>query len=152
MMAPGRMNPTMDVLRPPWWYWAAAIIAVLWTLLGVVAWTMDLTMDAEAIAELTPAQQSLYAVRPQWVFVLYGVAVFSAFAGAIGLLLRKRWVTTLFLVSLAAVVVQFAWILFGMDAIGVMGAGEALPFPMMIVLFAVFLLWFARYARRHGWI
>lgn len=138
--------------KPPWWYWAAAVIALLWTLLGVVAWTMDLTMDPARLAEMSPAQQDLYAARPQWVFVLYAVAVFSGFAGAIGLLLRKRWVTTLFLLSLLAVVVQFGWILFGMDAIGTLGAGEALPFPIMIVLFAVFLLWFARYARRHGWI
>jgi hypothetical protein len=138
--------------RPPWWYWAAVVIALLWTLLGVVAWTMDLVMDPAALAELSPQQQALYAARPQWVFVLYAVAVFSAFAGAIGLALRKRWVTTLFLLSLVAIVVQFGYILFGMDAIGVLGAGEALPFPIMIVLFGVFLLWFARYARRHGWI
>jgi len=138
--------------RPPWWYWAAAVIALLWTLLGVVAWTMDLMMDPAALAELPANQQALYVARPAWVFVLYAVAVFSAFAGAIGLLLRKRWVTTLFLLSLAAVVVQFGYILFGMDAIELLGPGEALPFPLTIVLFGVFLLWFARYARRHGWI
>ena len=138
--------------RPPWWYWAAAIIALLWTLLGVVAWTMDLMMDPAALAQLSPEQQALYAVRPQWVFVLYAIAVFSAFAGAIGLLLRRRWVTTLFLVSLAAIVIQFGYVLFGMDAIGLLGPAQALPFPITIFLFGVFLLWFARYARRHGWI
>ena len=36
--------------RPPWWYWAAAIIGLLWTLLGVIAWTMDLMMDPAALA------------------------------------------------------------------------------------------------------
>ena len=138
--------------RPPWWYWAAAIIALLWTLLGVIAWTMDLMMDPAALAELPANQQALYVARPAWVFVLYAVAVFSGFIGAIGLLLRQRWVTTLFLLSLAAVVVQFGYILFGMDAIGLLGPGEALPFPLTIVLFGVFLLWFARYARRHAWI
>ena len=138
--------------RPPWWYWAAAIIALLWTLLGVIAWTMDLMMDPAALAELPANQQALYMARPAWVFVLYAVAVFSGFIGAIGLLLRQRWVTTLFLLSLAAVVVQFGYILFGMDAIGLLGPGEALPFPLTIVLFGVFLLWFARYARRHAWI
>src|SRR5690606_13210415 len=68
-------------IRPPWWYWAATVIALLWTLLGVVAWTMDLMMDPAALAEMSEAQQALYAARPQWVFVLYAVAVFSAFAG-----------------------------------------------------------------------
>ena len=138
--------------RPPWWYWAAAVIALLWTLLGVVAWTMDLMMDPAALAALPEGQQALYVARPAWVFVVYAVAVFSGFAGAIGLLLRRRWVTTLFLLSLVAIVIQFAYILFGMDAIGLLGPGEALPFPITIILFGVFLLWFARYARRHGWI
>ena len=64
--------------------------------------------------------------------------------------LRKRWATTWFLVSLVAVVIQFGYTLFVMDAIGLLGTGMALPFPLVIIAFAVFLLWFARYARRHG--
>jgi hypothetical protein len=78
--------------------------------------------------------------------------VFSGLIGAIGLLLRKRWATTYFLVSLIAIVVQFGYTLFVMDAIALLGPAMALPFPIVIAAFAVFLLWFARYARRHGWI
>lgn len=144
------MNAPMA--RAPWWYWAVAVLALLWMLLGVFAWIMDLRMTPEQLATLDPGQQQLYAARPQWVFVVYAIAVFSGLAGAIGLLLRKRWATTYFLVSLVAVVIQFGYTLFVMDAIGVLGAGMALPFPLVIVAFAVFLLWFARYARRHGWI
>lgn len=144
------MNAPMA--RAPWWYWAVAVLALLWMLLGVFAWIMDLRMTPEQLATLAPGQQQLYAARPQWVFVVYAIAVFSGLAGAIGLLLRKRWATTYFLVSLVAVVIQFGYTLFVMDAIGVLGAGMALPFPLVIVAFAVFLLWFARYARRHGWI
>ena len=138
--------------KAPLWYWAVALLATLWMLFGVLAWVMDLRMTPEQLALLPDAQQQLYALRPQWVFLVYAVAVFSGLAGAIGLLLRKRWATTWFLVSLVAVVVQFGYTLFGMDAIGLLGPGMALPFPIVIVAFAVFLLWFARYARRHGWI
>ena len=138
--------------KAPWWYWAVALLATLWMLFGVLAWVMDLRMTPAQFAQLSDAQQQLYARRPQWVFLVYAVAVFSGLAGAIGLLLRKRWATTWFLVSLLAVVVQFGFTLFAMDAIGVLGPGLALPFPVVIVAFAVFLLWFARYARRHGWI
>ena len=144
------MNAPMA--RAPWWYWAVAVLALLWMLLGVFAWTMDLRMTPEQLAALSPGQQQLYAARPQWVFLVYAVAVFSGLAGAIGLLLRKRWATTWFLVSLVAVVIQFGYTLFVMDAIGLLGPGMALPFPLVIIAFAVFLLWFARYARRHGWI
>jgi len=138
--------------KAPWWYWAVAGLATLWMLFGVLAWVMDLRMTPAQLAQLPDAQQQLYALRPQWVFVVYAIAVFSGLAGAIGLLLRKRWATTWFLVSLVAVVVQFGYTLFGLDAIGLLGTAMALPFPIVIVAFAVFLLWFARYARRHGWI
>lgn len=138
--------------RAPWWYWAVAILALAWMLLGVFAWSMDLRMTPAQLATLLPGQQQLYAARPQWVFVVYAVAVFSGLAGAIGLLLRRRWATTWFLVSLLAVVVQFGYTLLVMDAVRLLGPGLALPFPAVIVAFAVFLLWFARYARRHGWI
>lgn len=138
--------------KAPWWYWAVAILATVWMLFGVLAWVIDLRMGPDDLARLDEAQRQLYASRPQWVFLVYALAVFSGLIGAIGLLLRKRWATTWFLVSLAAVVVQFGYTLFGMDAIGLLGPALALPFPIVIVAFAVFLLWFARYARRHGWI
>ena len=138
--------------KAPWWYWAVAILAVVWMLFGVLAWTMDLRMSAGQLAQLPEAQQQLYATRPQWLFVVYAIAIFSGLVGAIGLLLRRRWATTFFLVSLVAVVVQFGYTFLAMDAIRLLGPAQALPFPIVIVAFAVFLLWFARYARRHGWI
>ena len=138
--------------KAPWWYWAVAILAFVWMLFGVLAWTMDLRMGAEQLAQLSDAQQQLYAARPQWLFAVYAIAVFSGLAGAVGLLLRKRWATTFFLLSLVAIVVQFGYTLLAMDAIALLGPAEALPFPIVIFAFGVFLLWFARYARRHGWI
>jgi hypothetical protein len=138
--------------RPPWWYWAVAILALVWMLFGVVAWCLDLMLSPAQLAQLPAAQQELYLIRPQWLFVVYAVAVFGGLAGAIGLLLRRRWATTFFLVSLAAIVVQFGYTFLAMHAMQVLGAAQALPFPIVIFAFGVFLLWFARYARRHGWI
>jgi hypothetical protein len=138
--------------RVPWWYWAVAILATLWMLSGVANWILDWRMGAEQLAQLSDGQRQLYASRPYWVFVVFGIAVFSGLAGAIGLLLRKRWATTWFLVSLVALVVQLGYTIVGMHAIQVLGAGHVLPFSIVLLGFGVFLLWFARYARRHGWI
>ena len=138
--------------KAPWWYWAVAILALLWMLSGVANWVLDLLMGPEQLAQLTAAQQQLYQSRPRWVFVAFGVAVFSGLAGAIGLLLRKRWATTYFLLSLVALVVQLGYTIFGLHAIEVLGAAHVLPLSVALLAFGVFLLWFARYARRHGWI
>ena len=45
--------------RAPWWYWAVAVLALLWMLLGVFAWTMDLRMTPEQLAALSPGRDIL---------------------------------------------------------------------------------------------
>lgn len=146
------MNTTSAAGKPPTWYWVVSGIAVLWMLLGVVAWVMDLMTDETTVAEFSEAQRQLYAARPQWLFVVYGVAIFSGLAGSIGLLLRKPWASMLFAVSLVAIIVQFGYTFFGLHAVQLLGAAAAIPFPLVIFVIGVALLWFANRARKMGWI
>jgi hypothetical protein len=87
----------IDPRRPPGWYWVVGVLVALWMLLGVVAWCVDLGMTAERLAAMPQAQQQLHASRPAWLFVVYGVAVFSGLAGAIALLARRKAAKPLFL-------------------------------------------------------
>jgi hypothetical protein len=137
---------------PPRWYWIAATLAFLWMGMGVMAWLVDLRMDDAAMAELTAGQRTLYETRPQWVFVVYGIATFGGLAGALGLLLRKAWATPLLAISLVAVIVQFGYTFLGLDAIGLLGAGEALPFPITIIAVCAAVLWFSMRAKARGWL
>jgi hypothetical protein len=146
------MNTTTAANKPPTGYWVVSGLALLWMLFGVAAWVMDLMTDEASLAQLSEAQRQLYAARPQWLFVVYGVAIFSGLAGALGLLLRKAWAVTLLAVSLVAVIVQFGYTIFGMKAVQVLGAAAALPFPIVILLIGIALLWFASRARRSRWI
>ena len=146
------MNTTSAAGKPPTWYWVVSGLALLWMLFGVMAWVMDLMTDEAALAELSEAQRQLYAARPQWLFVVYGVAIFSGLAGSIGLLLRKSWASMLFGVSLAAIIVQFGYTFIGMHAVQVLGAAAAIPFPLVIFPIGVALLWFSRRARTLGWL
>lgn len=137
---------------PPRWYWVVAALAFLWMCVGLMAWIMDLRMDAEALAQLPDGQRTLYETRPQWVFIVYGIATWSGTLGALGLLLRKTWATPLLALSLAAVAVQFGYTIIGMDAIGVLGAGTALPLPVTILVLGAVVLWFSMRARERGWL
>lgn len=138
--------------KPPTWYRIAAILGVIWMLFGVMAWVMDFTMDAAALSQMSEAQQQLYATRPQWLFVVYAVAIFSGLAGAIGLLLRKGWATVALAISLAAVIVQFGYTFVAMHAVRLLGAAAALPFPIVIFAIGAFLLWLSLHAKKSGWI
>ena len=144
------MNTTSAASKPPTWYWVVSGLAVLWMLFGVMAWVMDLMTDEAGLAEMSEAQRQLYAARPQWLFAVYGVAIFSGLAGAIGLLLRKSWASMRFSLSLAAIIVQFGYTFFGLHAVQVLGAAAAIPFPLVIFLIGVALVWFARQSRKVG--
>lgn len=138
-------------IKPPTWYWVASAIALIWMLIGVMSWVMDLMTDEAALAQMSEAQQQLYRARPSWIFVLYAIAIFGGLAGAIGLLMRKRWSVTALAVSLVAVVVQFGYILGAMDAIALLGFAAAAAFPIVIFLIGAALLWFASHAKKSGW-
>jgi hypothetical protein len=142
---------TVAIPRPPRWYWIVAGVAVAWMLFGVMAWFMDLMTDEAALARMSEAQRQVYAARPQWIFLLYGVAIFSGLAGAAGLLLRKGWSTTALAVSLAAVIVQFGFLFLAMDTLRLLGPG-AVVFPLVIFLVGVFLLWLSIHARNCSWL
>ena len=146
------MATTTAAMKPPTWCWVVSGLAVLWMLFGVMAWVMDLMTDEAALAEFNEAQRQLYAARPQWLFVVYGVAIFSGLAGAIGLLLRKSWASMLFALSLVAIVIQFGYTFLALHAVQVLGAAAAIPFPLIIFLIGVALLWFANRSRKVGWI
>ena len=139
-------------IKPPTWYWVVSVLALIWMLFGVFAWTMDFLMDEAALAQMTDAQRQLYSVRPQWLFIVYAIAIFSGLVGAIGLVMRKAWAIPAFWISLIAIVIQFGYTLFGMDAIRLLGAAAALPFPIVIFAIGAALLWFAIRAKKSGWI
>ncbi|APF39573.1 hypothetical protein BOQ54_19035 (plasmid) [Chelatococcus daeguensis] len=145
------MVPISATGRPPSWYWLVSGLALLWMLFGAMAWTVDLMTDEATVAGMREAQRQLYAARPQWLFAVYGLAILSGLAGALGLVLRKGWAMPAFAVSLAAIVLQFGYTFLVMDAIGLLGF-VAVPFPLFIFAIGVFLLWFAAQARRRGWI
>ena len=143
---------TTSNTNPPKWFWIASALALVWMIFGVLAWGADLMMDSATLAEMSAAQQQLYANRPQWLFVVYAIAIFTGFVGAIGLLMRKRWAVAAFAVSLCAIVVQFGYTLTAMDAIGLLGPASALPFPIVIFTIGALLLGLSIKAKDAGWL
>jgi hypothetical protein len=138
--------------KPPKWYWIVSSLALVWMLIGVMAWTADLMADEASLAQLSEAQRQLYVSRPQWLFAVYAIAIFSGLAGAIALLLRRAWARVAFAISLAAVIVQFGYTFLVLNAIELLGAGEALTFPLVIFAIGLALLWFSVYAKNSGWL
>lgn len=137
---------------PPRWYWIASGLAVLWTLFGVMALLTDPVFNEAALADMSEAQRQLVAARPGWLYADYAIATLGGLAGAIALLLRRAWAVPLLTLSLVAVVVQFGYVLFVMDAIAVLGAAASVPFPLVIFCIGALMLWLALHARGRNWL
>ena len=128
----------MNVAASPVLYRFVAVFALLWNLVGLAMFCMQVTLTPQAVAALPPEQQQIHAAMPGWVYVFFGIAVVSGVLGSLGLLLRRRWAVPLLLVSLLGVVVQMAsayavtpvWAL-----TGVTGA----VFPLLLVLVCLLL-------------
>ena len=140
----------MQNTAPRWLLWVS-IILLLWNLMGVGAFVSQWMMSADQLATLPPEQQAMWAKMPSWAWAAYAVAVFAGTAGAIGLLLRKKWAVPLFLLSLLSVLAQFAYPFIIAGGLTTLGA-TALIFPALIILVAIVQWRFAVAGRANKWL
>lgn len=127
------------------------IVALLWNLMGVYVYLMQVTMSAEALALLPEAEQALMESLPAWATGAFAIAVFSGLLGCVGLLLKKAWSVPVFLVSLIAIVLQFTHWLFMTNSREVHGS-EVFIMPVLVTAIGVFLLWYSRDAKAKSWL
>ncbi|MCP4456622.1 MAG: hypothetical protein GY816_01130 [Cytophagales bacterium] len=136
---------------PPIWYWIVSIVALLWNSMGVSEYLRQAYMTAEELAKLPADVQEMYPDVPAWVTATFAIAVFGGTIGAILLLLRKRLAVVIFGLSLLGVIVQWTYLLFVAKIEGLTDGGQ-IVMPILIPLFSVLFVWFAKTAKDKGWI
>ena len=130
--------------KTPWWFWVVAILALLWNLMGVMAYLGGAFGGEALIIEAYGDEGGRVMLgRPAWATAAFAIAVFGGTIGCIALLLRRSWAKWLFIVSLLGVLLQNLWGFFLSDASKYMLDFDKIMVPMVIII-AVFLLWFAR--------
>jgi hypothetical protein len=134
----------------PQWFKVVAIIALIWNLLGVLAFVGQMFITPEMLSALPIAEQELYANTPIWATVAFAIAVFSGAFGSLFLLMRKSFSTPLLIFSLGGVLVQNVHSFFISNSIEVYGPGGMIM-PAMIILLATYLVWLAKKAQAQGW-
>ncbi|MBU8975809.1 MULTISPECIES: hypothetical protein [unclassified Lysobacter] len=132
-------------------YWIVAALALLWNLLGVLMFCMQLAATPGQIAMMPPEQRLILESTPSWLQAAYGVAVFGGVLGAIGLLMSRRWAATFFLLSLLGLIVQIVGTFTVTPAWAALGPA-GLIMPILLLLIALFLLSYARRAAARGWL
>jgi hypothetical protein len=134
----------------PKWFKPVVIIALLWNILGCVAYLNDVMLKPEDVAKMDAAMQAMYNARPAWAVAATALAVWGGALGCILLLLRKRLATPVFMVSLAGVLVQDTAMFTLTDAAKTAGAPVFILQALVLVV-CVLLLLLSRKAAQNGW-
>lgn len=140
----------MTTSKPATWFWIVSGIALLWNLLGVMAYIAQVTLSPEALQALPENERTLIEATPAWATGAFAIAVWGGTLGAILLLLRRTFATPILIISLIGVVVQMIHAFFISNSIEVYGPG-GMAMPAMVMIFAIFLIWFSRKAAASGW-
>ena len=141
----------MHAVKCPPWYWAVAVLALLWNLFGLFSFYYHLTASPDIVSTWPDVQQRIAAETPRWIFVPFAVATIGGVLGSLGLLLGRRWAVPVLLLSLLAILVQFGSIYAITPTWALTGIGGAI-LPLCIALVGLFLWWYARRAAARGWL
>lgn len=138
-------------VKPPVWFWVVSVIALLWNLLGVMNYLNQAFNQVALMEAMDQAQREVFEGIPAWATAAFAIAVFSGTLASIGLLVRKKWARPLFIVSLVAVVIQFAHWLFISNAVEAFGP-STYGMPVVVVLIGIYLIFFAKKGIEKGWL
>lgn len=136
--------------RAPGWFRIAAVLALLWNLVGVWSYLSKVGMAPEMM-EMSPEEVALAASMPVWATAGFAIAVFAGALGSLGLILSKAWARLLLIVSLLGMLVQFCWWLLLSGAMERMGP-SIVAMPAVVVVIGVLLVWLANLGVRRGWL
>ncbi|MGB8326889.1 MAG: hypothetical protein WCE48_04850 [Steroidobacteraceae bacterium] len=139
------------LVKTPWHLWLIGVIAVLFNSIGVFDFVMSMARGAEyqASAGMTPAQIAHYQHMPIWMTVVWAVGVFGAFLALILLLLRKKLALPVFVLSLAAFLIDLLYTYVLTDGGAVMGRQMAITSAVIAGLL-VFFSWYSRFTAVRG--
>ena len=138
--------------KPPAWFWIVSVVALLWNLMGAMAYLAQAFITDEGKAMLPSDQLELLENTPAWATAAFAIAVWAGVLGSIGLLVRKKWARPVLLLSLFGILVQMAYAFFMTNAAEVYGAIQGVVMPLLLIGIGIGLVLFAKSSQNKGWI
>lgn len=137
--------------RTPVHLWIVGVLALLWNAIGAFDYlATELKLDFY-MSQFTEQQLAYFYGFPAWAVAGWAFGVWGGLAGAVGLVLRRRWAAWAFAVSLAGMAVSSLYTLVLSNGAEVMGTSGAV-FSAVIWVAAIFLLLYARVLAKRGFL
>jgi hypothetical protein len=130
------------------WFMAAAVASVLFMGLGCIMYLMHVMANPNT---LPLDQRAAFDAEPLWVTAANAVAVWVGLAGAILLVMRRKFAEPALLVSLVAVLVWLAGLIVVGPLREAMSANDLLV-AIVVTALTWTIYWFARHSRQRGWL
>ena len=138
-------------VKIPVWYWIVAGLLTLWNAFGVFDFLATNLMSEAYLQAYTPEQRAFFTGFPLWFIIIWGLAIFTAFFGALSLLLKKSWAVMLSMASVALYVLSSVYTLLIAGGMALMGT-TGMVMSAVIFVILVFQAGFARWARNRGFL
>ncbi len=143
------MVDTLDP-KPGFSFWTISAVALVWNLLGFMLYLMQVTATPETLAAAyTPEQVDLMQSIPAWATSMTAIATTAGVLGCILLLLRRAIALPVLVASLVALIAQDIYTFGLTPTIEVFGTAP-LVIQTIVLLIAVFLVWYALRAKARG--
>jgi hypothetical protein len=138
-----------DRNQTPVHLWIVGVLALLWNLMGAFDYlATQLELDFY-MSQFSEEQLAYFYGFPAWAVAGWAFGVWGAFVGSIALLLRRRWASWAFAVSLAGMAVSSVYTLVLTSGVEMMGSGGVI-FTVVIWAVAIFLLLYSIALGRRG--
>ncbi|MEL0641321.1 hypothetical protein V6260_11960 [Pseudoalteromonas aliena] len=138
-------------MSTPTWLKSLAWAALIWNLLGVIAFVMQMMMTPEMISKLPIDQQAAYSDIPLWSTIAFAIAVFGGLLGCILLLMKKALAIPIFAVSLGAILLQQYYNFVVINSIELLGL-SAVFMPIFVITIAILLLYISTKGKQQSWL
>ena len=135
-------------IKPSTRYWLVVILSFLWYAVGVFNYLAQAYMTDETLVSFPDEVQLYYTNLPAWVTAAFALAVFGGLLGSVGLFLRKKWASFLFLGSFFAIVAQQFHSFFVQDFIEI--TIEKAIMPLLILIIALYMIYYSRKSETEG--
>jgi hypothetical protein len=138
-------------IKAPTWFTVIAIIAIIWNLMGIMAYLAQAFMTPEMMEVLPQEQQDAYANRPAWATASFAMAVFGGFLGSLFLALKKNIARLLLLISLVTIIINDIYNFIIIDSISLFGM-SALYMQLFVLIVGIYLISLFNKAKKNNWI
>ncbi len=139
-------------VKPPMWFWIVSVVALVWNIMGVMAYLGSAFITDEMKAEMTAEQLALMENTPSWVTAAFAIAVWGGLLGCIALLLRRKWARPVLVISLLGIIVQMSYSFFMSNAAEVYGQMQGVIMPILLIVIGAALVLLAKSATKKGWL